>query len=194
LYSSNLAFFTSNFADLRLGNYSVSDSEFTVISKPNQSEADTSSAVEVASASDGSQFELISTVDASETDENHLDAPSKVGSLSVRASSPGLDTEAASPTRPLTLQNLTWKAVEDVARGSVQTYANMMIADIKAGGVNFRPGDGFPAKGELIGDQLPGYADMNLGAQIWSWLTRKQRAVIDGQILKEIKHHDKDQE
>jgi hypothetical protein len=172
----------------------VSDSEFTVISKPNQSEADTSFAVEVASASDGSQFELISTVDASETDENQLDAPSKVGSLSVRASSPGLDTEAASPTRPLTLQNLTWKAVEDVARGSIQTYANMMIADIKAGGVNFRPDDGVPAKGELIGDQLPGYADMNLGAQIWSWLTRKQRAVIDGQILKEIKHHDKDQE
>jgi hypothetical protein len=91
----------------------VSDSEFAVISKPNQSEADTSSAVEVASASHG--------------------------------------------------------------------------------GVNFCLDDGVPAKGELIGDQLPGYADMDFGSQIWSWLTRKQRAVIDGQILKEIKHHDKDQ-
>jgi hypothetical protein len=64
----------------------VSDSEFAVISKPNQSEADTSSAVEVASASHG--------------------------------------------------------------------------------GVNFRLDDGVPAEGELIGDQLPGYADMDFGSQI----------------------------
>jgi hypothetical protein len=67
----------------------------------------------------------------------------------------------------------------------------MMIADINAGGINFRPDSGVTAKGELISDQFPGYADMDLGSQIWSWLTRKQRAVIDGQILKEIKHHDK---
>ena len=92
----------------------MSDPQFAVISKPNQSEADTSSAVEVASASHG--------------------------------------------------------------------------------GVNFRLDDGVPAEGEIIGDQLPGYADMDFGSQIWSWLTRKQRAVSDGQILKEIKHHGKGQE
>jgi hypothetical protein len=101
----------------------VSDSEFAVISKPIQSEADTSSAVEVASASEGSQIELISTVDPSETDENQLDTPSKVGSLAVHASRPGLATEVASPTRPLDPPKSHLQDIEDIARGSVQTYA-----------------------------------------------------------------------
>jgi len=172
----------------------VSDSEFAVINKPIQSEADTSSAVEVASASEGSQIELISTVDASETDENQLDAPSKVGSLSIRASRPGLATEVASPTRPLDPPKPHLQDHRGCCKRKRPDICNMMIADINAGGANFRLDDGVPAKGELIGDQLPGYADMDLGSQVWSWLTSKQRAVIDGQILKEIKHHDKDQE
>jgi hypothetical protein len=44
--------------------------------------------------------------------------------------------------------------------------------------------------GEFIGDKIPGYERMSLSAKFWSWWTKKELAIFDAQILKELKEHD----
>jgi hypothetical protein len=178
---------------LSLDGHSVANSEFTVIDKPSQSEVEATSTAEVTSTSDGSQFELISLTETSETNENKLDASPDIDNLSNRPSSSELAPNVPSATRQLTVENLTWKTIEDVAGGSVQRYSNMMIDGMKANGVYFPDDAGVPVKGELIGDQPPNYENMNLGAKLWLWLTRKQRAVLNAQILKEMQQHWKEE-
>jgi hypothetical protein len=46
---------------------------------------------------------------------------------------------------------------------------------------------------KLIGDQIPGYENMTLGAKLWSWWTRKQRSILDAQILKELQQNSEEE-
>jgi hypothetical protein len=182
----------SEFTDLSLENRSVTDSEFTVIGRPtpSPSEVDAISSIETASASDRSQFYIITTTDSSyEIHENQFDAPYDVDNTPIHASTPTLAPKEDGPTHLLTRENLTWKLIEEVAGGNVRRFSQMMISDLKAKGVNFPLDAGMLSEGELIGDQIPGYESMALGHKLYSWWTRKQRSIIDAQILKELQQH-----
>jgi hypothetical protein len=91
------------------------------------------------------------------------------------------------PSHPLIVDNLSLKTIDEVAGGSIQRYQQMIISDLKSKrGLAFTAETAIPERGELIGDQLPGYEAMSLGAKFWSWWTRKEKAIFDAQILKEI--------
>ncbi|PMD40769.1 hypothetical protein L207DRAFT_529079 [Hyaloscypha variabilis F] len=69
-------------------------------------------------------------------------------------------------SHPLTIENLSLKTIDEVAGGSIHKYQQLFIADLKR------------------------YERMSLSAKFWSWWTKKELAIFDAQILKELKEHD----
>ena len=58
-------------------------------------------------------------------------------------------------------------------------------------GVPFTAEAAIPAPGEVIGDKQPGYDAMSLGAKFWSWWTKKEMAIFEAQVMKEIMEAEK---
>jgi hypothetical protein len=91
----------------------------------------------------------------------------------------------------LTIENLSLKTIDEVAGGSIHKYQQLFIADLKRKkGLAFTVDTATQLPGEFIGDKIPGYERMSLSAKFWSWWTKKELAIFDAQILKELKEHD----
>lgn len=95
------------------------------------------------------------------------------------------------PSHALTLENMSLKEIEEVAGGSIKKYKEMIMDSMKRRtGVPFTAEAAIPAPGEVIGDKKPGYEKMGLSAKFWAWWTKKELAIFEAQVLKELKAKD----
>jgi hypothetical protein len=115
------------------------------------------------SASGTSEFEIISNPDSSP--ERPQVCPNTLIEdefSTIRPSTPSTIV-GNGPWHALTLENLSLKEIDEVAGGSIQTYKQLLIADLKRKrGLAFTADSAIPAPGELIGDKQSGYATMSL--------------------------------
>lgn len=84
-----------------------------------------------------------------------------------------------------------WKEINETCGGSVRRYHEMTIEKINSGrnGVIIPPEAAIPEKGELVGDEKPGYEDMTLTEKSFAWWTKKQMKIFNDTVAEEVRDH-----
>jgi hypothetical protein len=142
-----------------------------------------------------SEYDVVSNAEfPSEAIEDQAEASTEANASSDRPSTPDPGTTNKHPPHALSRENVSLLLIQELAGGSIQKYQQMIIADLKhKRGVPFTAKSAIPLPHEIIGDQVPGYDAMSLGAKFWSWWTRSETRIFDNHVLKGVLEELKEQ-
>ncbi|KAE9367860.1 hypothetical protein N431DRAFT_471254 [Stipitochalara longipes BDJ] len=168
----------SEFTDIRREASSAAGSDFTMVGNPTPS---------------NSNYEIASNAESwSEVTNKQANASTRVNTETSTIRSPTSGPiPIMGPSHALTIENMSLKEIDEVAGGSIKRYKEVIMENMKRRtGVAFTAEAAIPAPGEVIGDMKPGYEKMALGAKFWSWWTKKELAIFEAQVLKELRASD----
>jgi hypothetical protein len=178
----------SDFSDLGSRTPTRSVSEFSYIHTSTCAEADSDEGSNAYHEDENhSEFELVSrnvSPASSPKSKNTANKPAADTTSENRAPLANITSGETLSAR----DQATWKAINEQAGGSIKRYHELAIEKANSGprGVILPPGTAIPEKGELIGDQIPGYEKMTVGQKILSWWTKKQRMIFDNIVAQEV--------
>lgn len=158
---------------------SSTSTDFTVVSEPPTD----------------SEYDVVSSPAPSEAAEDSVHASTEVNASHDSSPTGNRRMANGGPSHALIFEDVNQLVIKNFAGGSIQRYQQMIIAELKLKkGLPFTAASAVPRPTELIGDQIPGYEAMTIGAKLWSWWTQEEKLIFDAHVVTEILQEIKEQQ